>query len=107
MVGRVNEIVKETHEAWVKFFVDKLDFFTPPVFAPKFGIQDTSVDGKRKSILGLDSPVLEQNLIEDIPLTVSSVHNVEKLVVNIEDVHDKRDTLKQNILDVEVIDVDT
>lgn len=28
MVGRVNEIVKETYEAWVKLFVDKPGFFT-------------------------------------------------------------------------------
>lgn len=106
MVGRVNEIVKKTHETWVKFFVDKPYFLTPPVFPPKSSIQDTSIDGKGKGILGLDSPVLEQKLIEDIPLAVSPVHNVEKPVYYTEVVHDKKDTPKHNILDVEVIDID-
>lgn len=50
MVGRVNEIVKETHEAWVKFFVDNLGFLTSPKVLPKSDILDIPVDARGKGI---------------------------------------------------------
>lgn len=50
MVGRANEIVKETHEDWVKFFVDKPGFFTSPDILPKSDILDILVDAKGKGI---------------------------------------------------------
>lgn len=85
MVGKVHEIVKETHEAWVNFFVDKPSFFTSPDIPPKSDIPDISVDAKGKGILGENPEVLEQKITKDIPLAVTHVQDVEinKMVGNI------------------------
>lgn len=86
-VGKVNEIVIETPEAWVKLFVDKSSFFTSLDTPPKSDIPDIPVDAKGKGILGEDPQVLEQKITEDIPPTVTHVQDVEinKPLDNIEE----------------------
>lgn len=62
MIGIVNEIVKETQEAWVKFFIDNQKFFTSPNVPPKFDIPCIPTDAKGKGIIGGDPPVLGKKL---------------------------------------------
>lgn len=95
MVGKVNEIVKETHEAWVNFLVDKPGFFTSPDIPPKSDIPNIPVDAKGKGILGGDPPVLERKTSKDIPPAVTLVQDVEinKLVDN------------PSIIDVDTVEV--
>lgn len=57
-----------------------------------------------KGKLGLDSPVLDQKTIEDIPPVASPLHNVEIQVDNT--IQNKQGTPEQKSLVVEVIDVD-
>lgn len=86
MVGRVNEIVKETCEAWEKLFVDKQRFFTFLEVPQKSNTPDIPVDDKGKGILGMDTSVLDHKLTKDISL-------VEPLVPNIEIPVDKIETI--------------
>lgn len=87
MVGRVNEIVKETNEAWVQLFFDNHGFFTSPDIPPKFDIPEILVNARGKGILGEDPLILDEKITEDIPLALTNVQYIEENdpIDNIED----------------------
>lgn len=59
MVSRVKEIISETNEAWVQFFIEYLDLFTSSEANPKSDILYISVDGKDKDIVDSPSTILK------------------------------------------------
>lgn len=77
MLGRVNEIVKETHKAWVKFFEENHGFYTSS--EPKKDTADILVEGKGKGIMVTSPSILKNIKIVDIePLIDTNIQeNVE------------------------------
>lgn len=59
MAGRVKEIINETNKAWVKLFIDNLDFFTSPKANPKSDTSNILVDGKGKGVVDSPSIILK------------------------------------------------
>ena len=92
MLGRVNEIIKETQKAWVKFFGENKGFFTS--LETKIDTIDTPVEGKGKGIMGTSPSIFKNITIVEIkpPIDINVHTNIEKLVntesEKFNDVHD-------------------
>lgn len=83
MLGRVDEIVTETHKAWVQFFATNPGFYTSPEV--KTDTTDIPVEGKGKGIVGTSPSILKNIKILDIEPPVES--NVQDTMMIPTDVH--------------------
>lgn len=102
MAGRVKEIISETHEARVKFFIEHPDFFTSLDDHPKSDIIDILVDAKGKGIVGGPLNVLKdaKELNVDSPAE-ANVQNKEVIQKETASVHISVDTQNIHVIDVE------
>lgn len=64
MLGRMNEVIKETRKDWIKFFRKHRGFFTSP--ETKTNIVATLVEGKGKGIMGTPPSILKNIKIVEI-----------------------------------------
>lgn len=80
MVGRVKEIISETNEAWVKFFIENPNSFTSPEANPKSHTSDIPIDGKGKGVVDSPSTILKdaKELNAKSP-TEANVQNKEEI----------------------------
>lgn len=69
MLGRVNEIIKETQKALVNFLGENRGFFTSP--ETKTDTVDTPVEGKRKGIMDTSPLVLKNIKLVEIEPSVN------------------------------------
>lgn len=59
MGGRVNEIISETHKAWVQFFVDNLGFFSSPKANTKIDTTNILAEEKGKGVVDAPPTILK------------------------------------------------
>lgn len=81
MLGRMNEVIKETQKAWIKFLGEHRGFFTSPETKKK--IVDTSIEGKGKGVMGTPSTILKKiKIVEIDPLVITNVQtHIETLII--------------------------
>lgn len=85
MLGKVNEIVNETHKAWVKFFAANHGFHTSS--EPKIDTKDIMVEGKGKGIMGTSPSILKNIKILDIePQVETNIHTNVEILAELESV---------------------
>lgn len=85
MLGRVNEIIKETQKAWINFLGEHRELFTS--LEIKRDTVDTPVEGKGKWIMG-SSPLVFKNIkiVEIEQLVDKDVQTNTETPVNIENI---------------------
>lgn len=72
MAGRVNEIINETHKAWVQFFLDNPNFFSSPKTNPKNNTTDIPAKERGKGVVGASPIILKDTKELDIEPPVES-----------------------------------
>lgn len=88
MVGRVKEIINQTHKARVQFFVENPGFFSSPKDNPKTDTTDISTEGKGKGVVGAPPIILKDTKeLDEYPPTKSNVQEKEEIRVKVDNVH--------------------
>lgn len=85
MLGRMNEIIKETQKTWIKFLGENRGFFTS--LETKIDTVDTPVEGKGKEIMGTPPSILKNiKILEIEPPVNTNIQTNTKTLVDVENI---------------------